>query len=166
QLQFQLPRQGEPRRNSRAPAHGKRISLFGKTFRHDVMRSTCNAKKKPWASAWLFLVCRRLVSAPTATAVVSLLVAVLVGFAIRLFVIFPVAVRRNIPVVGMFEVAVVRWTIAVSATPIAGSVVESVLISVLPRGIRAVTTVSTSAISAAAISATITIAIVIPIPVA
>src|SRR5437588_9049661 len=112
-------------------------------------------------SAWLFLVCRRLVSAPTATAVVSLLVAVLVGFAIRLFVIFPVAVRRNISVVGMFEVAVVRRTVAVSAAPIVGSIVKPVLVSVLSRCIQTIATVT-----AAAISAAITIAIVVPIPVA
>src|SRR5437868_13948543 len=112
-------------------------------------------------SAWLFLVCRRLVSAPTATAVVSLLIAVLVGFAIRLFVIFPVAVRRNIPVVGMFEVAVVRWTVAVPAAPIVGSIVKAVLISVLSRGMQAIATVTASAISAA-----ITIAIVVPISIA
>src|SRR5689334_22225419 len=107
-----------------------------------------------------FLSLRRSVSA-IAAAVVALLVAVLVGLAVRLLVVFLVAIRRDIPMVSMLKIAVVRRTIAMPASPVAGSVVESVLITVLSRCIQAVTTVA-----AAAISAAITISIVVPIPVA
>src|SRR6478609_1254961 len=61
----------------------------------------------------------------------------------------------------MFVIAVLRGTIAVPGSPVARAIIESVLIAVLPRCIRAVTT-----IAAAAISAAITIAIVVPVPIA
>src|SRR6476661_7730964 len=107
-----------------------------------------------------FVSLRRSVSA-IAAAVVTLLVAVLVGLAIRLLVVFPVAVCRYVTVVSTLEIAVVSRTVAVPGAPIVGPVVESVLITVLSRCIQSV-----AAISATAISAAITISIVVPIPVA
>src|ERR1041385_7304226 len=121
-------------------------------------KSFCKEKAMRFRMAFLTL--RQSISA-IAAAVVALLVAVLVGLAICLLVVILVAIRRDIPMVSMLEIAVVRRTVAVPAAPLVGSVFYPVLIAVLPRCIKAITT-----IAAAAISAAITVAIVVPIPVA
>src|SRR5437899_7846002 len=76
---------------------------------------------------------RRALPALVNSAVKALCIAALVCLAICVFVIVLVAVGWDVPAIGMPEVVALRWTKAVSGTPVDRSIINPVLIAVLSR---------------------------------
>ena len=99
--------------------------------------------------------------APTAAAVVALLIALLVTLAIDPLVLILVAQAAGIAAVGMFVVAVLRRTETVPAGAIIPAIVQAVLVAILAR-VSIAATISAVVTTVPRRIAVVTVTIIIP----